>query len=145
MTNRVLMVCFEAMEPTLLEAWGQQGLLPNLWRFINQSTTNRFNFDGSTENIATWASMATGATLGDHGIWELNSWDADRYGYRINQFDEVYRIDPFWVRLGELGKRSFIVDWPRAPLRGHRHAVQILNWMAHFNTGVCRASDPDRY
>jgi predicted AlkP superfamily phosphohydrolase/phosphomutase len=141
MSKRVLFVCLEAMEPRLLESWAEANLLPNIQQLINRCTRNQFEFNGATENIATWASIATGASLGEHGIWELYSWDAKNYFMRRNRFDDEFRLDPLWVKLDKLGKKSVILDWPRAPLRGGKNILQVSDWMSHYRTEPLRTTD----
>ncbi|MGA8261005.1 MAG: alkaline phosphatase family protein [Arenicellales bacterium] len=142
MKSRVFMVCFEAMEPTLIHRWAREGLLPNLAAVLEESVISRFRYDGATENIVTWASMMSGAPPGEHGLWELYGWDPVNYFVPKYDFDKDFPLTPFWVRLGQAGRKAIILDWPRAPLRGGKNVVQVADWMGHYRTQPLRSTRP---
>ncbi len=64
----VYLLGVDAMVPTLLEAYVGEGLLPNLARVLAQGAYSRGQsvFPGVTP--INWASVATGAQPGDHGV-----------------------------------------------------------------------------
>lgn len=69
--NRVLFLGIDGADPMLMSRFLQEGALPNIQKFINNGTANKdYGMLGVQPTITppNWASLATGAYPGTHGI-----------------------------------------------------------------------------
>src|SRR5258707_10376683 len=77
--QRVFVIGFDGMDPTLARKWMDEGKLPNLKKLAEAGT---FSVLGSTlpsESPTAWSSFATGVNPGKHNIYDFLIRDFQTY------------------------------------------------------------------
>jgi predicted AlkP superfamily phosphohydrolase/phosphomutase len=130
-TQRLVILGFDGMDPTLVGQWMREGRLPNLKRLADQGGMYPLATTASPESPAAWASFATGVNPGKHNIYDFLVRDPATYtphdGMVRRQpgrflFDFVPYATPkvsslrggtsFWVTAGRAGVRSTVLTVP---------------------------------
>jgi predicted AlkP superfamily phosphohydrolase/phosphomutase len=129
--QRVFVIGFDGMDPTLAAKWMQEGKLPNLKRLAE---TGAFRTLGSTqpsESPTAWSSFATGVNPGKHNIYDFLYRDLQTY---MPDFNMIKRENPeflwglfqrkparvlstrggtsFWMHAGRDGVKSVVLTVP---------------------------------
>ena len=129
--QRVFVLGFDGMDPTLARKWMDEGKLPNLKRLSETGTFAKLETTQPSESPVAWASFATGVNPGKHGIYDFLNRDFQTY---IPDLAGVKREPPvfkwglipvkrpkvtstrggtsFWVHAGADGVRSVVLTVP---------------------------------
>jgi predicted AlkP superfamily phosphohydrolase/phosphomutase len=77
--QRVLVLGFDGMDPTLARQWMDQGKLPNLKALADEGTFARLQSTQPSESPTAWSSFATGVNPGKHSIYDFLVRDLETY------------------------------------------------------------------
>ncbi len=77
--QRVFVLGFDGMDPTLARRWMDEGKLPNLKRLSEQGTFAKLETTQPSESPVAWASFATGVNPGKHNIYDFIVRDFQTY------------------------------------------------------------------
>jgi predicted AlkP superfamily phosphohydrolase/phosphomutase len=77
--QRVFVLGFDGMDPTLARKWMDEGKLPNLKRLSEEGTFAKLETTQPSESPVAWASFATGVNPGKHNIYDFLSRDLQTY------------------------------------------------------------------
>jgi predicted AlkP superfamily phosphohydrolase/phosphomutase len=77
--QRVFVLGFDGMDPTLARKWMDEGKLPNLKRLSEQGTFTKLETTQPSESPVAWASFATGVNPGKHNIYDFLVRDLQTY------------------------------------------------------------------
>lgn len=77
--QRVFVLGFDGMDPTLARKWMDEGKLPNLKRLAEQGTFAKLETTQPSESPVAWASFATGVNPGKHNIFDFLKRDFQTY------------------------------------------------------------------
>jgi len=128
--GRVLMIALDAAEPSLVEKWMDEGLLPNLRRLRDQGSSGRLSTSADWLAGSPWPTFYTGTTPAEHGIYHILQWQPDRMTFG-RPSPEWLPLRPFWRDLGQNGRRVIALDlpmtYPPEPISG----VEISGWATH--------------
>ena len=137
----VIGIGLDAADPTLLEPWMDQGLLPNLARLRQEGTYGRlantipYGNDevefSSTE--PSWVIFATGCYPNKTGFWDTIEFFPEDYRVTCDEVDSGYdyqNFSPFYA-LGD-DYRVAAFDIPVSALCDQVKGLQILGWGGHF-------------
>jgi predicted AlkP superfamily phosphohydrolase/phosphomutase len=130
-TQRVFVIGFDGMDPTLARKWMEAGRLPNLKRLAAEGTFSTLGSTQPSESPTAWSSFATGVNPGKHNIYDFLIRDLQTY---FPDFNMVRRTPPeflwgmiptrrpkvestrggtsFWVHAGRDGIRSTVLTVP---------------------------------
>ncbi|MEO7276374.1 MAG: alkaline phosphatase family protein [Vicinamibacterales bacterium] len=130
-SQRMVILGFDGMDPTLLNQWLAAGLLPNIARLAAQGGVYPLETTQSPESPTAWASFATGMNPGKHNIYDFLVRDTNTYLPDLGMvrreppsflFDYIPTSKPkvvsirggtsFWVTAGRAGVRSSILTVP---------------------------------
>ncbi len=136
--ERLLLLGMDGLDPRLLDELMAQGLLPNFQRLARQGTYARLATSNPSESPVAWASIATGADAGQHGIFDFIVRRPGTYlpdlslmqpnlknltGARDKMYLPVRQADAFWTHTSKAGIPTTIMRWPGAfppePVSGH--------------------------
>mgnify|MGYP003502815794 CR=1 FL=1 len=67
--ERVFVIGFDGMDPTLTSKFMAEGKLPNLQKLANSGTYRTLGTTQPSESPVAWASFATGVNPGKHNIY----------------------------------------------------------------------------
>ena len=129
--QRVAILGFDGMDPTLVRKFMDEGKLPNLKRLSEMGTFSKLETTQPSESPVAWASFATGVNPGKHNIYDFLIRDFDTY---MPDLGGVKKTPPrfkwgwmpvakpkiestrggtsFWVHAGRDGVRSTILTVP---------------------------------
>jgi predicted AlkP superfamily phosphohydrolase/phosphomutase len=69
--QRVFVLGFDGMDPTLARRWMDEGKLPNLKALAEEGTFKRLKSTQPSESPTAWSSFATGVNPGKHSIYDF--------------------------------------------------------------------------
>ncbi len=78
-TERVFVMGFDGLDPTLTSRFMAEGKLPNLQRLANAGTYRTLGTTQPSESPVAWSSFATGVNPGKHNIYDFLVRDLDTY------------------------------------------------------------------
>ena len=129
--QRVFVIGFDGMDPTLTRKWMDEGKLPNLAKLAHAGTFATLGSTQPSESPTAWSSFATGVNPGKHNIYDFLIRDLRTY---FPDFNMVKREPPeflwgliptkrpkltsirggtsFWVHAGRDGIKSTILTIP---------------------------------
>lgn len=129
--QRVAVLGFDGMDPTLARRMMDEGKLPNLKRLSEMGTFAKLETTQPSESPVAWASFATGVNPGKHNIYDFLVRDFDTYmpdlggvkkeppkflwGWLPTQRPRIISTrggTSFWVHAGRDGIRSTVLTVP---------------------------------
>ncbi len=133
--KRVVIVGLDGLEPTLVDEYLEQGLLPNLAKLRNTGTYSRLGTTYPPLSPVAWSSFSTGTNPGKHNIFDFLNRNLSDYKPEISsvqmreptrklnigkyviplsrpQITPLRKSKPFWNVLGEAGVFSAILRVP---------------------------------
>jgi len=128
--RRVLLVGFDATDGDLALQWMREGRLPTLAALAERGTAVPLNSQGEHMPESSWASLITGSSPGEHGI----------YSWRIVRPGSVQQARmagggwtrPFWSvlrdRLPEPKPRAIVFDIPYSGGMDDDGVIQVSGW-----------------
>lgn len=168
---RVIVLGFDGMDPKLADEWMAEGILPSFSRLAEEGHYQRLATTNPAQSPVAWASFATGANPGEHGIFDFIRRDRGSYtpdfsisetlaperhldllGYHIPLDDPLVRSrrvgKPFWVSAEQRGEPSSVLRVPVTypPDRIHRMLAgmgvpDLLGTQGTFTFYTSRYSD----
>lgn len=130
-TQRLVILGFDGMDPTLVHKWMDEGKLPNMKRLAQEGGVYRLATTHSPESPTAWASFATGVNPGKHNIYDFLVRDTNTYLPDLGMvrrepakflFNYIPIAKPklfsirggtsFWVTAGKAGVRSSVLTVP---------------------------------
>jgi predicted AlkP superfamily phosphohydrolase/phosphomutase len=130
--QKVVVMGFDGMDPTLARQLMDQGKLPNLKRLAEAGTFAKLETTQPSESPVAWQSFITGVNPGKHGIFDFLRRDLETYipdpsmgvqrqppvfkwGFLPTSGPKLTSIrggTPFWAHAGQSGIRSTILTVP---------------------------------
>jgi predicted AlkP superfamily phosphohydrolase/phosphomutase len=129
--ERVVIMGFDGMDPTLARKFMDEGKLPNLKRLADSGTFAKLETTQPSESPVAWASFATGVNPGKHNIYDFLVRDFDTYmpdlgGVKREPPSFLWGFFPtrrpkltstrggtsFWVHAGADGVNSVVLTVP---------------------------------
>ena len=131
--ERVFVMGFDGLDPTLTRKFMAEGKLPNLQKLANSGTFRTLGTTQPSESPVAWASFATGVNPGKHNIFDFLVRDLDTYMPDLAMVDKkshplkllwgtipIARPMPlstrggtsFWVTAGRDGVQSKVLTVP---------------------------------
>src|SRR5262245_32825016 len=129
--QRVVVMGFDGMDPTLARRFMDEGKLPNLKRLAEAGTFATLGSTQPSESPTAWSSFATGVNPGKHNIYDFLVRDFDTY---MPDFAMIKKEPPqflwgffpkkppkimstrggtsFWIHAGRDGVRSVVLTVP---------------------------------
>jgi len=140
---KLLFIGLDSAEPTLLERWSNEGLLPNIKAFQDSSAWTPIKTPPGFGNGVMWPSLLTGVNAGRHGRYFINQIRSGSYKQFLFSEDNDLKYKPFWDALSKAGKRVAIIDMVRTSLIEGLNGIQVADWTAHDRSGEARSWPPE--
>jgi len=132
-SRRVLMIGVDAAEARLIEAWTEDGTLPNLARLRERGAYGRLATSARWLVGSPWPTFYTGTGPETHGLYHYLMWEPARME-AVRPGRDDFPSPPFWRRLGP-DRRVVAVDvpfvFPPEPFEG----VELNGWATHDRLG----------
>lgn len=129
--ERVFVLGFDGLDPTLAKKWMDEGKLPNLKKLADEGTFRTLASTQPSESPTAWSSFATGANPGQHDIYDFLTRDTQSYTPSFNMIKKeppefLWGTIPikkpkitstrggtsFWVEAGRAGLKTSVVTVP---------------------------------
>lgn len=116
MTDKILVLGIDGMDPELTRAHMAEGLMPNLEKFLARGAAREdLHLLGAQPTITPpmWTTLACGANPYVHGItdfWRQNPNELDTYGYGLDS--SLCHAEQIWNVFAEAGKNTLVWHWP---------------------------------
>ena len=129
--QKVFVMGFDGMDPTLARRFMDEGKLPNLKKLADAGTFAKLETATPSESPVAWASFMTGTNPGRHNVYDFLVRDFDTYlpapgGVKATPPDFLWGLIPmgkpkvettrggtsFWVHAGFDGVRSVVLTVP---------------------------------
>jgi predicted AlkP superfamily phosphohydrolase/phosphomutase len=121
MNRKVAVFGLDGITFDLLQPWLDEGRLPNLARLMAEGASGPLHSTIPPVSASAWASFATGANPGKHGMIDFTY--PDPAGYRVKVSNNRTRTAPaLWEIAGQAGRKVGVVSLPMThppePLNG---------------------------
>jgi predicted AlkP superfamily phosphohydrolase/phosphomutase len=129
--QRLVILGFDGMDPTLVGKWMREGKLPNMKRLAAQGGMYPLATTHSPESPTAWASFATGVNPGKHNIYDFLVRDTTTYlpdlgmvhreparflfnyiPYAKPRLSSIRGATSFWMTAGRAGVRTSVLTVP---------------------------------
>ncbi|HEY5906464.1 MAG TPA: alkaline phosphatase family protein, partial [Vicinamibacteria bacterium] len=131
--QKVFVIGFDGMDPTLAQQYLAEGKLPNLKALAEEGTFSKLETTQPSESPVAWSSFATGVNPGKHNIYDFLVRDFETYLPDLGMVDKkthppeflwgmipIKRPKPlstrggtsFWVHAGNDGVKSIVLTVP---------------------------------
>jgi len=141
-TGPLVAVGWDAAEPSLIEAWMEDGTLPNLRRLRDEGGYRRLMSSADLLVGSPWPTFYTGTPPEVHGTYHFLQWRAESMS-NVRPEPDWLPVVPFWHDLGSADRRSLIIDVPMAPPPLPFNGVEISGWSSHDRLGPPRSFPDD--
>jgi len=128
--RRVLGIALDAAEPSLVEQWMEEGVLPNLRRLRERGAAGRLSSSARWLAGSPWPTFYTGTPPSEHGLYHFMQWRPDQMTFARPTTDWC-DTRPFWRELAEHGKRVVSLDMPMTHQPVPFDGVEISGWATH--------------
>lgn len=129
--QRVLIIFLDAAEHTLVEAWMQDGSLPNLSALKRRGSYAVLDEAAGDINGQPWPTFYTGQNPGQHGIYHYIQWQPGASATRRISKDWPANPKPFWRRFGEDDPFVVALDAPGTPEPVPFNGIELVGWATH--------------
>ncbi len=143
MPAKVIAICIDAANESLLREWAADGTLPVLGGLLARGLTGTVLAPEGFHVGGTWASFITACQPAHHGFHYLVQLRPGTYDLYHPADERMYQRDPFWTQLSRAGKRIAILDVPLVELDRGVNGVQVLEWGGHDAQGGFTAWPPE--
>jgi len=116
LTDKVLMLGVDGLDPSLTRKFVDQGKLPNIQKFIERGAQKhdlKLLCTPPTITPPLWTTLATGALPVTHGItcfWRQDPVHLDTAGYNLDS--RLCKAEPLWNVTAEAGMKTLVWHWP---------------------------------
>ena len=117
LTDKVLLLGVDGMDPRLTRKYVDMGILPNLKKYIEQGAQRHdLTMLGGHPTVTPpmWTTMATGCYSNVHGITGAFKKGSDLGSMVYNMDSRLCKAEPLWNVLVEAGKKTLVWHWPGA-------------------------------
>lgn len=131
---RLVALGLDALDPELVEAWTDDGTLPNLAALKERGASGRLNGIEGFYVGSTWPSTYTGRNPAGHGLHYELQLEPGTYELRRVQEGEpgtFVRSETLWHVLGRQGRRVAALDVPLSEPADDIDGVQVVEWGGH--------------
>jgi predicted AlkP superfamily phosphohydrolase/phosphomutase len=127
---KVLVIGLDAAEPSLIERWTAEGVLPNLRRLRERGAYGRLASTADWLAGSIWPTFYTGTWPADHGMFHHLQWRADLMAH-VRPAPDWLPARPFWRPLSAAGRRVVALDIPMVYSPEPMQGVEISGWATH--------------
>lgn len=116
LTNKVLMLGVDGLDPRLTSKFLKEGKLPNIKKFVDQGAQKedlKLICTPPTITPPLWTTLATGALPITHGItcfWRQDPVHLDTASYNLDS--RLCHAEPLWNVTAEAGMKTLVWHWP---------------------------------
>ena len=121
--KRVIVLGMDGLDPNLLEQFMADGILPNFSRLAREGSFKQLQVGNPAMTPVVWSDVATGATSGQHGIFDflhrdpktyipMISFRKDTISLGTTKYHQPRAREGFWAYTSEAGIPTGVLRWP---------------------------------
>jgi len=121
--KRVIVLGMDGLDPNLVKEFMNAGMLPNFSRLAREGSFKRLQVGNPAMTPVVWSDVATGATSGQHGIFDFLHRDPQTYMPMISfrkdtislgttKYLKARKREGFWAYTSEAGIPTSVLRWP---------------------------------
>lgn len=116
MTDKVLVLGVDGMDPRVAKHFMDKGVMPNLKKYVEQGAAREnLQLLGAHPTVTPpmWTTLATGAYPMTHGITDFHNQSKDSLDTVVYSFDSrLCKAEQLWNVTAESGKKTLVFHWP---------------------------------
>jgi predicted AlkP superfamily phosphohydrolase/phosphomutase len=136
--NPTVFIGLDGAEPTCIEGWLGEGLLPNLARLAQTGVVSRVATLPGLGDGALWPTLLTGVTPARHGRYFRRQLKLGTYRRHLFEVDTDLSYHSFWQPISDAGRRVAVLDLPYAPCTSVNGRL-LVDWLIHDRYGATRS------
>lgn len=129
--KQIVVIGLDTAEYSLIEKWGQEGLLPNLSRLIREGAFGLMESYATHLPGANWFSFYLSQQPGVHGLYSHFSWRAEKMRVEIPSPSWI-ETTPFWHRFQEHGPRGLVINVPDTFMLTSFNGIELLSLASDY-------------
>lgn len=116
LTEKIIVVGIDGMDPALTRKYVDEGIMPNTKKLLEKgSARHDLVMLGGMPTVTPpmWTTLATGATPATHGItcfWRQSKNSLDALGFNLDS--RLCQAELLWNVFAEAGKKTLVFHWP---------------------------------
>jgi len=126
----LLIIAFDAAEPTLIEKWMRDGTLAHLKNLQGKGTYLRLTSSAKWLAGSPWPTFYTGTPPDEHGLYHWQQWRPDKMETQVVRSNWL-PVSPFWRRLGRFKRKIIALDLPMTYRPHFFNGIEISGWASH--------------
>jgi predicted AlkP superfamily phosphohydrolase/phosphomutase len=111
MSYKVFLIGLDALSPSLVEKWVEEGKLPTFATLMREGVWGRLESVPNMNSAAAWPAAFTGKNPGKHGCYWFTTPLPNSYEFRYTNATDL-KAKPVWQLLNERGKRVGVINVP---------------------------------
>lgn len=116
MTNKVIVLGVDGMDPNLAKKFLDKGVMPNLEKILKRGSAREdLHLLGGMPTVTPpmWTTLSTGAYPQTHGIMAFNNPHPTKIDYQLYSLDSrMCKAEQMWDVLVDAGKKVAVWHWP---------------------------------
>lgn len=109
--ERVCVIGVDGVPISLIEDLGSRGVMPAFSQLAKSGKLHRMKASLPEISAVSWTDFMTGTNSGTHGIFGFTDLKDNSYDMRFPNFSDVKK-ETFWDTLGQLNKKSIVINQP---------------------------------
>ena len=128
--GKVLMIVLDCAEIRLVDHWCDEGVMPNLQKLRQRGAFGPMGSTAGTLIATPWPTLITSQWPVEHGFTCWMQWRPDEQEEKRCDASWV-PLNPFYRRLGPLGKRVVALDVPMAYDPEPMEGIELASWASY--------------
>jgi predicted AlkP superfamily phosphohydrolase/phosphomutase len=127
--RRAVIIGMDGVPHPLIRRFASDGTMPNTGRIFKEGTLRKMESSIPDISCVAWSTIITGKNPGEHDIYGFMNLTPGTYRFSFPRFSDL-KARPFWEEMGEMGKRSVIINIPSTYPARPLHGVLISGFVA---------------
>ena len=128
LSARLLMICLDGADGTMLDQYSADGSLPNLAALRLKGAAKPLSAPLGSTDDGLWASFQYARNLGEHGRYHYLTPRSDG---RVGMEYESEDWPTFWEDLSRQGMQVAVLDVPKCRAPRPLNGIHLVDWLTH--------------
>ncbi len=127
-SNKTLILHLEAAEPSLIEKWCDEGVLPTLQKLKENGSYCRLFSPGYIDSGCVWPTFSTGTNPGKHGMGFYHRQLQNGTYHVVKKYATDLIGEHFWDLLSQQNYKMLVMDMPLTFPKKSFNGTIVCNW-----------------
>ena len=128
MSARMIMLCLDGADGTMLDQYSSDGSLPNLAALRLKGAARSLSAPPGSTDDALWASFQYMQHVGEHGRYYFQT---PQKNNQLSMAHDKEETPTFWDNLSTQGMQVAILDVPKCRTPRPLNGIHIIDWLTH--------------